>query len=93
MSLLYSIGFTNSSPIGAELRDTCEVWSKPGWFPLDDNNIPATNDAGVVFSDTGAYVLVIMTDISSDLDALRPLVRALDAAHETMCGSAIAYYE
>lgn len=84
---------TNSSPIGAELRDTCEVWSKPGWFPLDDNNIPATNDAGVVFSDTGAYVLVIMTDISSDLDALRPLVRALDAAHETMCGGAIAYYE
>ena len=47
----------------------------------------------MVFSDTGAYVLVIMTDISSDLDALRPLVRALDAAHETMCGNTIAYYE
>ena len=84
---------TNFSPIAEELRGTYEVWSKPGWFPLDDNDIPATNDAGVVFSDTGAYVLVVMTDIGADLDALKPLVRALDAAHETMCGSAVAYYE
>ena len=84
---------TNFSPIAEELRGTYEVWSKPGWFPLDDNDIPATNDAGVVFSDTGAYVLVVMTDIGADLEALKPLVRALDAAHETMCGSAVAYYE
>lgn len=84
---------TNHSPIAAGLRDVCEVWSKPGWYPADGSGLEATNDAGVVFSDTGAYVMVIMTDISSDLDALRPLVRALDAAHETMCGSTIAYYE
>ena len=46
-----------------------------------------------MFSDTGAYVMVIMTDISSDLDALAPLVTALDAAHDTMCGDEVAYYE
>ena len=84
---------TNFSPIAEELRDTYEVWSKPGWFPLDENDIPATNDAGVVFSDTGAYVMVIMTDMSSNLDALKPLINALDAAHATMCGDEVAYYE
>lgn len=84
---------TNHSPIAAGLRDVCEVWSKPGWYPADGSGLEATNDAGVVFSDTGAYVMVIMTDISSDLDALAPLVTALDAAHDTMCGDEVAYYE
>ena len=84
---------TNHSPIAAGLRDVCEVWSKPGWYPADGSGLEATNDAGVVFSDTGAYVMVIMTDISSDLDALAPLVEALDAAHDTMCGNEVAYYE
>lgn len=84
---------TNFSPIAEELRGDCEVWSKPGWFPLDSNNIPATNDAGVVFSETGPYVMAIMTDISSDLESLKPLIRALDAAHTLMCGDDVAYYE
>lgn len=84
---------TNFSPIAEELRDTYEVWSKPGWYPADANDIAATNDAGIVFSDTGAYVMVIMTDMSSNLEAIKPLVDALDAAHTTMCGDEVAYYE
>lgn len=84
---------TNFSPIAEELRDTYEVWSKPGWYPLDENDIPATNDAGIVFSDTGAYVIAIMTDMSSNLDGLKPLIVALDAAHAKMCGTDVAYYE
>lgn len=84
---------TNRSPIGEQLRGTYEVWSKPGWYPADGNGLGSSNDAGVVFSDTGDYVMVIMTDISSNLDALTPLVDALDAAHEAMCGDDIAYYE
>lgn len=84
---------TYNSPIAGELRDTCEVWSKPGWYPLDENNVPASNDAGVVFSAEGPYVMVVMTDLSSDLDALRPLIDALDAAHTCMCGDTVAYYE
>lgn len=83
---------TGSSPIAAELRDDCEVWAKPGWYPADAADLPASNDAGVVFSDEGPYVMVVMTDIGSDLDALRPLISALDAAHERMCGDSVAYY-
>ena len=84
---------TNRSPIGEQLRGTCEIWSKPGWYPADGSGLESSNDAGVVFSDTGDYVMVIMTDISSNLDALTPLVSALDAAHGAMCGDDIAYYE
>ena len=84
---------TNRSPIGEELRDTCDVWSKPGWYPADGNGLQSSNDAGIVFSETGPYVMVIMSDISSDLESLKPLIRALSAAHETMCGDTVAYYE
>lgn len=84
---------TNHSPIGDELRGSCQVWSKPGWYPADGNGIQATNDTAVVFSDEGPYVMIVMTDLSSDLDALRPLVRALADAHTCMCGDAVAYYE
>ena len=77
---------TEYTPMGALLRDECEVWAKPGWYPADENDLTSTNDAGVVFSDDGTYVLVVMTDLSADLDRLTPLIDALDAAHDVMCG-------
>ena len=78
---------TNYTPMGALLRGKCEVWAKPGWFP-DNGELVATNDAGVVFSESGPYVFVVMTDLSADLDGLTPLLAALDEAHDVMCGSA-----
>lgn len=77
---------TEHSPIGEALRDDCEVWSKPGWYPDDTYDISASNDAGIVFSDTGDYVLAILTDIGDDTDALVPLIEALDDAHATLAG-------
>ena len=77
---------TVHSPIGDTLRDTCEVWSKPGWYPDDSYNLSASNDAGIVFSDEGDYVLVVLSDIGDNTDALIPLIEALDAAHASMCG-------
>lgn len=77
---------TDHSPIGQALRDTCEVWSKPGWYPDDSYNLSASNDAGIVFSDEGDYVLVVLSDIGDNTDALIPLIEALDAAHASMCG-------
>lgn len=74
------------TPIGETLRDECEVWSKAGWFPADENDLASTNDAGVVLSDCGPYVLAVMTDLPADLDGLTPLIDALDAAHDAMCG-------
>ena len=76
---------TNYTPAGALLRDECEVWAKPGWFP-DNGELVATNDAGVVFSESGPYVFAVMTDMSANLDGLTPLIDALDAAHDVMCG-------
>lgn len=77
---------TDHSPIGQTLRERYEVWSKPGWYPDDSYGLSASNDAGIVFSDTGDYVLVILSDIGDNTDALVPLVEALDAAHASMCG-------
>lgn len=81
------LGRTSYSPLGDLLREdgSREVWSKAGWYPQDEYDIAATNDAGVVFSASGPYVLVVMTNISADLDALTPLIGALDAAHAEMC--------
>lgn len=77
---------TNHTAMGALLRDSYEVWAKPGWYPADGTGLQATVDAGVVNSDCGAYVLVIMTDASEDFNALFPLIDALNAAHGKMCG-------
>lgn len=77
---------TDHSPIGQTLRDTCEVWSKPGWYPDDGSGLSASNDAGIVFAEEGDYVLAILSDIGDNTDALVPLVEALDAAHASMCG-------
>ena len=84
---------TNHSPIGTALRDVYEVWSKPGWYPNDSYNIPASNDAGIVFSDAGDYVLVVLTNIGDNTDALIPLIEALDAAHSSMCGDELVEVE
>ena len=77
---------TDHSPIGQTLRESCEVWSKPGWYPDDGSGLSASNDAGVVFSDEGDYVLVVLSDIGDTTDALIPLIEALDASHASMCG-------
>ena len=75
---------TNSTPTAELLRGTCNVWSKAGWFPATDDGLSATVDAGVVFAESGPYVLAVMTDMSSNLEGLKPLISALDAAHATM---------
>lgn len=83
---------TNYTPMGNLLRGSAgfEVWSKPGWYPADENDLTSTNDAGVVFSDCGPYVMVVMTDMSAYLDGLLPLIDALNMAHGTMCGGSEA---
>ena len=71
---------------GWTLRDYYTVWAKAGWYPKDGTNSEATVDAGVVFSDCGPYIFVVMSDAPEDFDALFPLEDALNAAHGRMCG-------
>lgn len=80
------LSVTNYTALGGLLRDEYEVWAKPGWYPSDSYDLTATNDAGVVFSDCGAYVIVVMTSMNADLSGLLPLIDALNAAHGEMCG-------
>ena len=79
--LVGALSATNYTALGELLRDEFEVWAKPGWYPTDEYDLTSTNDAGVVFSDCGPYVIVVMTSMNSDLYGLLPLVDALNAAH------------
>jgi molybdopterin molybdotransferase/putative molybdopterin biosynthesis protein len=59
-----------------------KVWSKAGWYygaesySKDPSETSGTNDAGVVFSETGPYVLSVVTDLPIDFDRLCELVDA-----------------
>lgn len=84
--LVDALAATNYTTLGALLRDEYEVWSKPRWYFQDSYDITSTNDAGVVFSDCGPYVVAVMTDLNGDLPGLLPLLDSLNAAHGAMCG-------
>lgn len=84
--LVECLSRTNYTALGGLLRDDYEVWAKPGWYPTDEYDLTSTNDAGVVFSDCGPYVVVVMTSMNSDLRGLLPLVDAINAAHGALCG-------
>lgn len=77
---------SNHTSMGGLLRNRYTVWAKPGWYPADGTNSEATVDAGVVFSDCGPYVFVVMSDAPEDFNAMFPLEDALNAAHGCMCG-------
>ena len=80
------LGRARHSAMGGLLRQRYEAWCKPGWYEEDWLNIAATNDVGVVFSDCGPYVLVVMTDYGSDFEPLFPIIDALNACHGALCG-------
>lgn len=81
------LGSSNHTPLGGLLRlGGTKVWAKPGWYPADGSGKVATNDAGIVFSDCGNYLCVVMSDASEDFDSLFPVIDAINAAHGKMCG-------
>ena len=81
---------TTHSVMGGLMRGSYTVWSKPGWYPRDGSGLQATNDTGVVFSDCGPYVMVVMSDASVDFGSLFPVVDALNRAHGDINGGANA---
>ena len=66
------------------VHDEVRTWSKMGWFDSfsDYRSEPATVEAGTVFAKSGTYVFSVMTTAPAELDALIPLLSALDAAHD-----------
>ena len=83
---------TDSSFLRVALGDRGTVLSKPG-FEIDTPwyDIGALNDAGVVLSDKGAYVVAVMSDADYDSDyftdnehLIVDLASALGAAHDAV---------
>ena len=71
----------NSGIYGA-LGDRYSVRSKPGW--ITGGALSATNDAGIVYSDSGDYLMVVLSTAPAKFGMVRDVVRCLDDAHSDM---------
>ena len=84
-ALAPSFAQTPNSAIRELLGETCPTWSKAGWFYSTDGNAsPATNDAGIVEAESGAYVLAVVTSAPGDFELVGELVSTLAGCHEAL---------
>lgn len=72
------------SLIHSELEETCTTRTKAGWMVDDNPKHTTTVDGGIVYTDCGDYVIVIMSTVPRDIEPLRPLLQALINAHNEM---------
>lgn len=61
---------------------TSTVYTKPGWINTDQYFL-AQNDAGIVKSDKGDYIIAVMSTAYGQYDQLSTLVQALAAVHNS----------
>ena len=73
---------TNSlnSCIHAALGDADAVYTKAGWIN-GEGDLYVLNDAGLVMSQSGTYVLAVLTNACGRNDLLTSLIGTLDAVH------------
>ncbi len=71
-----------TSPIKTAVGDRYQSWGKAGWYYSEDgyNSAPATAEGGVVFAETGPYLVAVLSDAPGDLDGLANVMEGLDAA-------------
>ncbi|ERL11450.1 class A beta-lactamase [Coriobacteriaceae bacterium BV3Ac1] len=83
-ALEYAMSQREVSALDDALEGPELSWSKAGWYPADaGDNYCATVDAGIVWSDQGPYIAVVMSDVPDDMAALVPIFTALDEIHAT----------
>lgn len=63
------------SPIRKVFSDNFTTRSKAGW--VEKNNIRVTNDAGIVYTDNGDYVIVIMTTAPIDFKIVENMAEVI----------------
>lgn len=63
------------SPIRKVFSDSFTTRSKAGW--VEKNNIRVTNDAGIVYTDNGDYVVVIMTTAPIDFKVVENIAESI----------------
>lgn len=73
-------GDTLNSSIHMALGDEYAVYSKAGWIN-GEGDYYALNDAGIVSSASGDYVLAVMTDACGEYGLLTDLIALLDSIH------------
>lgn len=78
---LYTHSYNSS--IYYELGGERLVQSKPGWYPTE-YPYTSTNDAGIVYAPTGAYMVTVLSNAPVRLDLTRNLIRSLDSLHTGM---------
>lgn len=71
-----------TSPIKTAVGDRYQSWGKAGWYYSEDglNSAPATAEGGIVFAETGPYLVAVLSDAPGDLDGLANVMEGLDAA-------------
>ena len=72
--------YTENSFINQALDNT--VYTKAGWIN-NDENFYAQNDAGIVKSDTGDYVVAVLSSAYGEYDMLSSLVKQLATIHDS----------
>lgn len=70
------------SPIHEMLGSKYTTRTKAGWYR--DDVLPAANDAGIVYAGSRPYMVTIMSNVSFDLTQLKPLISAIEQAHNEM---------
>ncbi|MBT1169733.1 class A beta-lactamase-related serine hydrolase [Bifidobacterium sp. SO4] len=71
---------TLNSSINMALGGQYSVYTKAGWIG-GEGGLYALNDAGIVRSSSGDYVLAVMTDASGEYNLLTELITLLDQIH------------
>ena len=66
-----------TSALYKNLSSSAKTYSKAGWYP-NDGSTPATNDAGIVVTSQGSYVISICSSAPEQFDMLSPLVNKLN---------------
>lgn len=74
---------TLNSTIHMALGDEYAVYSKAGWIG-GEGGYYALNDAGIVSSSSGDYVLAVLTDACGEYGLLTDLIALLDSIHTSV---------
>ena len=83
---------TVHSPLHDVLGGGLRVWSKAGWYSgaEEEGASAATNDAGIVFADSGTYVVAVMSNAPADFEPLEQAVDAVNRCHGALTGGSEA---
>lgn len=70
--------------IGQAVGDRYTSWGKAGWYYTADGygSAPAMNDCGIVFADSGTYLVAFMSDGYGDFESAAQVLAALDGVHD-----------